>query len=409
MIYVTSSMPYGPEGVFIIPEVKEIIEQGHEVLIVPMYPRGAVLHGDTEPLLEHTITQPLLSLSVAKAAIKEFVQAPAKALSILSWLFGSRSNEITLKNIVVYPKGLWLARLAREWRADHIHAHWAATTATMALIASEISGTPWSCTAHRWDIVENNLLASKVARVSFMRFISHSGLEMVKTLGIENLETKALVLHMGVPLNVPPICTDNRTQSATPVVLCSASLKAVKGHKYLIEAVAVLLKERNFDLELWLAGEGELREELQKRVKRLGLSNRVKFLGHLSHSELMKLYRQKKVAVVALPSIDLGGGEHEGIPVSLMEAMGYSIPVVSTTTGGIPELLGGGAGLLVPPEDPYALADGIQQLIEDPEQRGRLAQAGRERVEKEFAVDKMAARLAARFEACKEGRMGVEE
>ena len=53
-----------------------------------------------------------------------------------------------LKNLAVYPKGLWLARLAREWRADHIHAHWAATTATMALVASEFSGIPWSFTAH---------------------------------------------------------------------------------------------------------------------------------------------------------------------------------------------------------------------------------------------------------------------
>jgi glycosyltransferase involved in cell wall biosynthesis len=98
--------------------------------------------------------------------------------------------------------------------------------------------------------------------------------------------------------------------------------------------------------------------------------------------------------MVVLPSL------HEGIPVSLIEAMAYGVPVVSTFAGGTPELLERGAGLLVPPEDPLALADAIERLVRDPELRKQLGETGRRRVEDSFAVEKVVAELVRRFEAC---------
>ena len=73
------------------------------------------------------------------------------------------------------------------------------------------------------------------------------------------------------------------------------------------------------------------------------------------------MYREGRVGMVVLPSVDLGNNLHEGIPVALIEAMSYNIPVVGTHTGGIPELLEGGAGLIVPDKDPAALADAIER------------------------------------------------
>jgi colanic acid/amylovoran biosynthesis glycosyltransferase len=80
--------------------------------------------------------------------------------------------------------------------------------------------------------------------------------------------------------------------------------------------------------------------------------------------------------------------------------MSYRVPVVSTTTGGIPELLGGGAGIMVPPADPTALAEAIGRLIQDPELREQQGDAGRERVEKSFSLGKVADELIARIETC---------
>jgi colanic acid/amylovoran biosynthesis glycosyltransferase len=415
IVYVTSSLPYGPREAFIIPEIQEVIRRGHEVLVVPLHPRGPVVHTDARPLLEYVCTQPVLSPHVMKWATEEFTRAPTRAFRALSWLSGSRSASVLVKNLTVYPKGLWLARLAREWGAEHIHAHWAATTATMTLIASKISGIPWSLTAHAWDITdwspptnqrnlaENKLLSVKVDSACFVRFISQIGVERAKAQKIRApLDAKALILYMGIPLvDLQEIGHADRQGEVPkpPVVLCPAGLWPRKGHTYLFEAVA-MLRGCGVDLELWLVGEGELQEELQRRARALGLSNRVNFLGQLSHPDLLELYRQDKVDVVVLPSVDLGGGQHEGIPVSLMEAMSYRVPVVSTTTGGISELLGEGAGSLVPPADPAALARAIGRLIEEPELRVQQGDAGRRRVEENFALEKVVDELIARFEAC---------
>jgi len=410
IIYVTSSMPYGPGEVFVISEVEEVRKQGHEVLIVPMYPRGSVLHTDAKPLLEYVCAQPLLSPPIAKGAADAFVGAPHRTFRALSWLFRGRSAKVILKSLAVYPKGLWLARLAREWRADHIHAHWAATTASMALVASEFSRVPWSFTTHSGDILDwnfsaalpgaakNALLSLKISRACFVRFISRSGLRKAG-LTETGASPKVFVLPMGVELaDLSAVRHEDRQGKAT-VICCPADFISVKGHKYLIKAVAIL-QERGLDLELWLAGQGGLEEELREQREALNLSNRIIFLGMLPHQRLMDLYRRGEVDIVALPSVDLGGGEYEGVPVSLIEAMSYRVPVVSTTTGGIPELLGGGAGIMVPPADPTALAEAIGRLIQDPELREQQGEAGRERVEERFSLEKVADELIARIETC---------
>lgn len=410
IIYITSSMPYGAGETFVMLEVEEVRKQGHEVLIVPMHPRGPLLHTVAKPLLEYVSSQPLLSPRIAKWAAEVFVRAPIRTLRALSWLFRAHSAKVLLKNLAVYPKGLWLACVAREWRADHIHAHWAATTATMALVASEVSGISWSFTAHSWDITDwsfstatpgaakHTLLSLKVSQACFVRFISRSGLEKAG-LPESGASPKVFVLHMGVELGDHPKIRHEDGRGRAPVVCCPAEFIPVKGHEYLIKAAAIL-QERGVDLELWLAGKGVLEEELREQREALNRSNRVIFLGMLPHQRLMELYRRGEVDIVALPSVDLGGGEHEGLPVSLIEAMSYRVPVVSTTTGGIPELLGGGAGVMVPPADPMALAEAIGRLIQDPELRERQGDAGRKRVEESYSKKEIAGELIARFQAC---------
>jgi glycosyltransferase involved in cell wall biosynthesis len=395
ILYVTTSLPYGPGEAFIIPEIKALLRRGHEVRIAPRSPRGPVVHGDAAPLVPLTVRQPLASGAVLRAALAEAGRHTGRAAAALGALGASRSPLVRLKNLAVFPKGLWLARLARQWHATHIHAHWAAATASVALVASAVSGIPWSFTAHRFDIVANNLLALKVQKATFARFISQSGMEMARALGIDGLDAKGCVLHMGVDL--PTDCPGGAAGTDPMVLLCPANLLPVKGHKYLIDAVA-LLKERGRRVSLWIAGQGELRERLERQVAEAGLGGEVRFLGQLSHAELLGLYEEGRVGVTVLPSIDLGNGEHEGIPVALIEAMGHGVPVVSTTTGGIPELLEDGAGLLVPPQDECALAEAIERLLDDPRLRADLGCAGRQRVVEEFATEAVVAELLARFE-----------
>jgi colanic acid/amylovoran biosynthesis glycosyltransferase len=410
LIYVTSRLPYGPGEAFLIPEINHLIRQGHPVRIVPVRPGGTIVNEDAGTFAEEAAATPMLSAGILTAAAREMACSPRESLATLRLLARSRSRSVLRDNLAVYPRGLWLGRLACDWHADHIHACWATTSATVALTASRLTGIPWSFTAHRYDIVKNNLLAPKLQSASFARFISRSGRGMAQEICGSELAGKAFCLHLGVELPAVPSAERARPGGATrgtsgrsapassrpPVILCPAQLKPVKGHAYLIEAAA-LLQARGRGVSLWLAGEGELESTLRGQVEQSGLGHAVRFLGNVPHLDLLEIYRRGEVDVVVLPSVDLGSGVHEGIPVSLMEAMSFGIPVVSTTTGGIPELLEGGAGLLVPPCHPVALADAIAALADDPVRARETGRRGRERVEQEFSAERIASQLIARF------------
>lgn len=398
VIYVTSSLPNGKGEAFVVPEIQELRRLGHEVLIAPMYPRGRVLHGDVEPLLEHAVVRPLLSPEIAAAAARELWRAPGKALRPLSWLSKSRSLKILLKNLAVYPKGLWLAGLARAWAADHVHVHWAATSATMALVASGLSGVPWSITAHRFDIVENNLLDIKAEKARFVRAINQRGARELRQY-IKPETPEPFVLHMGIALPSLAECSSASRKRHFRMVT-SANLLEVKGHAYLLEAVGIL-RDRGLPVTLDLAGAGPLRRELEGRVEGLGLQEQVHFLGAVPHQKLLARLSAGAWDMLVLPSIITAAGEKEGIPVAVIEAMGCRVPVVSTNTGGIPELFEGVTDPpLVPPGDPEALADGIELQIHDPGLRGRLVEEGRRRVEESFAIEQVMNELVSRFGGC---------
>jgi glycosyltransferase involved in cell wall biosynthesis len=171
----------------------------------------------------------------------------------------------------------------------------------------------------------------------------------------------------------------------------------VKGHKYLLEAMAIL-RRRQVECELVLAGDGPLRKRLEKTAQALGVADIARFVGRLSHEGLLSLYRKGEVGLVVLPSVDLGDGEHEGIPISLVEAMAHGVPVVSTETGGIPELLADGCGLLVPGGESTALADAVARGITDDGLRRDLTAKGHQRAVEEYAVEKVVDELERRIE-----------
>ncbi len=404
IVYVTSTLPHGKKEAFIIPEIRELKRRGHDVLIAPTYPRGKVQHGDAEPLLSDVVSRPLLSVDIAATAVRQLARNPVGAFEALSCLSRSRSAGVFLKNLSVYPKGLWLADLARKWRAEHVHAHWATVPATLALVAGEVSGLPWSITAHRFDIAEDNLLSTKARKACFIRAINRRGArEIADRIGLKS--SPPSVIHMGVAM---PSATEKEPRphnGRVPRAVVPARFVEMKGHTYLLEAVR-LLADRGVHVHVDFAGDGPLREQLAGKAKELALQNRVAFLGMLPHDKLLEEMQAGAWSMLVLPSIETDSGEKEGIPVAIIEAMSSRVPVVSTTTGGIPELFEGvDEALLVPPKDPVALAEAIERLVGEPLLRERLVESGYRRVEESFAVEQVAAELASRFEAC--GKRGL--
>ncbi len=385
LLYVASSFPYGQNDTFFGPEVRELVRQGVDVLAVPVRPRGSLTTPDAESL---TVRKPLLDGEIALAAGAELLRSPASVLRAFTLLFRSPAPNVLLRNLAAFPKALWLARLARTQKADHIHAHWAGPPSTVALIASRLSGIPWSFTAHLADIQACNLLHAKCSSAVFVRFIAHAMEDLMRDCAPGVDESRWVVVRLGVEL--PPPREGPTPANDPPVVLFAARFDPEKRHATLLDAVAALVRDGE-RLELWLAGSGRLLPDSEARARELGLEGTVDFLGYVRNTEILGWLEAGRVDVVALPS------DWEGVPVSLIEALAYGVPAVASDVGGVAELVGGGCGLLVQEGDPEALADGIRRLLRSPQLRAEVTRAGRARVEDEFAVERVVAQLRGLF------------
>jgi glycosyltransferase involved in cell wall biosynthesis len=148
-----------------------------------------------------------------------------------------------------------------------------------------------------------------------------------------------------------------------------------KNHELLINAFAHI--QLRVPVELWLVGDGELRETVQHQVSAMGVENRVRFLG--VRSDIPDLLRAADVFV--FPS------RWEGNPLSVMEAMAAGLPVVATAVGGVPELVEDGvSGILVPNEDLEGLTTAMQRMAQNPDLREQMGRAARCRAVERFDI-----------------------
>lgn len=386
IFYITAQIPYGRGETFILDEMLALKEQGVDLLIAPRNPSKGIFHKDGYILKENTIWLPLININMFLFFLFYLILEPKFWIIIWEIFRNSRNFKILIKNLVVLPKSIYLSRFLKDKDIQHIHAHWGSTTATMAYIISQLTGISWSFTLHRWDIRENNMLKEKVNTAKFVRCISENGRnELLNTIS-RKYGNKVKVIHMGV--KTPDKISEPNINRDFFTIVTPANLLEVKGHKFLVEACSILIERGIDSFQCIFYGEGPLRTELEKLIQEKGLTEYIKIPGAIPHQELLKIYKNHKVDIVVLPSITTADGEHEGIPVALMEAMAYGIPVISTNTGGIPELIGDGSGIMVKEKSAEDIADRLEMLIKDRDYRYEIGRKGRLKVEKEFDIEK---------------------
>jgi glycosyltransferase involved in cell wall biosynthesis len=149
----------------------------------------------------------------------------------------------------------------------------------------------------------------------------------------------------------------------------------LKGLKYLIEAIAIL-KASFTDLHLVVLGKLNDDGDTRKLIDRLGVRDRLTFVSGVTTLDVVRMYAQSTLVVV--PSL------YEGFGFPAGEAMSCGVPVISTTGGALPEVVGD-AGILVPVRDAHAIANSIKSLFDDPAERERLSKAGRKRILERFS------------------------
>jgi glycosyltransferase involved in cell wall biosynthesis len=167
-----------------------------------------------------------------------------------------------------------------------------------------------------------------------------------------------------------------------------ARLQPAKGHRHLLGAFARVLAARP-DARLGIVGWGESEAELRGLARRLGIADRVRFLGK----------RQDVHRLLAGFDLFAFASIHEGQGIAVLEAMAAGVPVIASAADGVPEMVRHeDTGLLVPPRDEAAMADAILRLAADPPLRARLAAAASRMVDAEYSVDAAARRYDELYE-----------
>jgi len=189
---------------------------------------------------------------------------------------------------------------------------------------------------------------------------------------------------LGFAESLPAATAPRRPTDGTFLILYVGNLIPRKGVRYLIDAMHRL--PATIPAKLLILGEGADRAKLEAQVHELGLDGRVTMPGRVPEADLHRAFHDANVLV--LPSIVDQRGDTEGLGVVLLEALSYRIPVIGSAIGGITDIIvDGDTGLLVPPQDPAAIAGAIARIATDPAFAERLAVTGSRRVREQFGWD----------------------
>jgi glycosyltransferase involved in cell wall biosynthesis len=282
-----------------------------------------------------------------------------------------------LTNLKAFMRLAHWAELMRRQGVTHFHAHWATEAATVAVIFSWLTRIPFSFTAHAYDIyLSPQFFDLKLREAAFAVTVSKYNRQYIAEHFGPDQIGKIHVIYPLVDLAQFPLRPRDATGLAQrPVIVTIGRLTEYKGLIYLVEACRIL-KERGLKFECQIVGQGEDQPLLEEAVARLGLQGEVKLLGPLPHEAIPPLL--ETATVFALPCVIAHNGDRDGMPQVLLEAMARGVPVVSSAVIGLPEMIRDGSGILVPPRDPAALADAIQQIAQmSPEAREAMGHIGR--------------------------------
>lgn len=341
----------------------------------------------TQYVLQHGLR------GLAAAVLRAAWRRPAGLARALRWAVKlSRHNERGLPYHLIYvAEACRVVQWTEAVGAAHLHAHFGTNSAEVAMLARLLGGPSYSFTVHGPEEFDKPLgihLGEKITHSSFVVAISSFCRSQLYRWALPTQWGKIEVVRCGVE---PAFHADaDAAPNLTRQLLCVGRLSEQKGHLLLIEAAQILAREGE-DFQLLLAGDGELRAQLEAEIDRRGLAGIVRITGWVDSAEVRRLLLASRALVVSSFA--------EGLPVVVMEAMALSRPVVGTQIAAIPELVQDGrSGWLCPAGDAEALAAAMRLCLQADE--GELARMGtlaRDAVLDKHDVDREAHRLGVLF------------
>jgi glycosyltransferase involved in cell wall biosynthesis len=401
--YVIPAWPPLPSQPFVVNEMVEVQAAGHELTVLGLYRRHAagVAHGTFARLVPtHVLPTALVDPGTLLLAVWTCLSRPIRVVTTLAGLHraAGRNPWAHAKLFAVTPKALAAAWRLRRLGIEHVHAHFANQTADCAAIAASVAGIPFSFTAHAYDIYQsiprqrNETLGWKLHHAARVFAVSDFATRLLRAMLPAADRERVQTAYVGIPLEVFRAQPTSGTERPLRL-LAVARLCEKKGLDTLLEACA-LLRRRGIAFELALFGDGPERRALGARAAALGLGDAVRFGGAVPQEEIAR--QMGACHVFVLPCRRDRHGDMDGIPTVFMEAMATGRPVVSCAISGVPELVRDGeTGLIVPPDDPPALADALARLATETGLGARLGAAARALVERQHDQRSNARRVAA--------------
>ena len=394
---------------FIRREVAALVEAGLPVEVIAQQPHGAE-HFDAETRYWMERTSYAVARAPGARAGREFWsffrRRPLATAGLYCYLAFRRHGAIESLEMTrsLWRRALWLAAALRERGITHVHSPWATADALIALIAARLVGARYTVQARASDLhkhVQQYGLAERLGHAEAIVTNAHYNEPVIRSKLREGTEKAIHVIYEGIDLaRLPPPPERRRPPGHVPLILCVARLVEPKGIEVLIRACRIL-KDQGRTVRCEILGGRNPAETnyyiaLMKVRRTLDLEHDVLFSGACSFEGVLEKYAAADV--YALAAVQSADGRRDVTPNTLIEAMAMKLPIVSTRSGAIPELIEDGvSGLLVESRNAEALAAAIARLLDDASLRTALGEAARRRAEERFDIARNARSYARIF------------
>ena len=351
---------------------------------------------DKDDIAEQSITKYVLKagmLPLVFASLSVLLSSPLRFISALKLAIkmSYRADKSFPFHLIYLAEACQMLPWLKSFGAQHIHAHFGTNPTEVVMFAKILGGLTFSFTVHgpeEFDKPQFIGMAEKIRRSAFVVAISSFGRSQLFRWVEQQHWHKVKVVHCGLEESFYKVAAVDLP--IEPRLLCVGRLCEQKGQLLLIEA-AHILAQRGVAFEIVLAGDGEMRSEVESLIEKYELKDRVRITGWISSDQVRDEILSARGMV--LPSFA------EGLPVVIMEALALRRPVLTTYVAGIPELVRHGEnGLLFPAGAVDELADAMQVYLGLPNDvLRRMGDAGYQRVTERHSIEVEAAKLAQYF------------
>lgn len=374
---------------FISNEILLLERQGISIHIFSMrHPRESFSHNSVQQIkarvdyLPQSILEALPQLlfyNLVLAVKKPGVYLQAILMAFRRFLRTRKSA--TIKHLL--QAGYLVQKLLPGSRVVHFHAHFAHSPSSVAMFASRLSGLDFSFTGHAKDIYTSNAqqLREKMLSARFVVTCTEFNRRHLSALAGNGGVSLYRIYH-GIDLGLFTGGESRRNPRAPYHFVTVARLVPKKGLPTVYRALQ-RLQRRGVDFQHTLIGDGDDRDNLLALIPDLGLSGACRWVGTLTHEDVLAYYRRSDLFVLGCEQA--ANGDQDGIPNVFVECLAMGLPVVGTRLSAIPELIEDGrTGLLVQPGNDEEMANAMLRILTNTHLREQMIHSGKEKVRQAF-------------------------